>query len=97
MEQISRDMGVRKYLVQKINSIIREICQRYNVMDAIYGHYKRDFPKIEKKRKKRHHASAANNEEPSNKDKHEETNFFYYSGLTGSFEDDMWLIDNGAS
>jgi hypothetical protein len=62
-----------------------------------YGHYKRDFPKLAKKRKERHHASVVNDEEPSKKVKHEETDFFYYSSLTRSFEDDMWLIDSGAS
>jgi hypothetical protein len=35
MQQSSRDMEVRKDLVQERNSIIREICQRYNVMDAM--------------------------------------------------------------
>jgi hypothetical protein len=40
-----------------------------------------------------------NDEEPSKKVKHEDTNFFYFSALAGSIEDndDMWLIDSGAS
>jgi hypothetical protein len=56
-----------------------------------------DCPKLAKKRKERHHVSTANDEEPSKKAKHEEINFFYYSTLTIFFEDDMWLIDSGAS
>jgi hypothetical protein len=62
-----------------------------------YGHYKKNCPKLAKKRKEIHHALVANDEEPSKKAELEETNFFYYSTLTGSFEDDMWLINSGAS
>jgi hypothetical protein len=62
-----------------------------------YGEYKMNCPKLTKKRKERHHASTASDEEPSKKTKHDETNFFYYSTLTGIVEDDMWLIDSGAS
>jgi predicted aspartyl protease len=62
-----------------------------------YGHYKRNCPKLTRKRKERHHASTANDEEPSKKTKHDEADFFYYSALTGAIEDDMWLIDSGAS
>jgi hypothetical protein len=66
-----------------------------------FGHYKRDCPNLTKKRKGKHHASTTNvnDEEPPKKSKHEETNFFYFSSLTGSIEDndDMWLIDSGAS
>jgi hypothetical protein len=62
-----------------------------------YGHYKKHCPKLANKRKEKHHASVANDEEPSKKVKHEETYFFYYSTLTGSFEDDMWSVDSGAS
>jgi hypothetical protein len=35
MQQSSKDMKVRKDLIQERNSIIREICQKYNVMDAM--------------------------------------------------------------
>jgi hypothetical protein len=62
-----------------------------------YGQYKKDCPKLTKKRKEIHHASIVNDEEPSKKYKHEEAYFSYYSALTGSLEDDMWLIDSGAS
>jgi hypothetical protein len=62
-----------------------------------YGHYKSNCPKLTKKRKYKHHASVANDEEPSKKINNDETNFFYYSTLTGTIEDDMWLIDIGAS
>jgi hypothetical protein len=62
-----------------------------------YGHYKRNCPKLTRKRKERHHASIANDEEPPKKTKHDGVYFFYYSSLTGAIEDDMWLIDSGAS
>jgi hypothetical protein len=57
----------------------------------------KSIPKLAKKRKERHHASAANDEKPSKKAKHEEIDFFYYLALTESFEDNMWLINSGAS
>jgi len=39
-----------------------------------------------------------NDEEPSKKVKKENTDFFYFYALTGSTnDDDIWLIDNGAS
>jgi hypothetical protein len=44
-----------------------------------------------------HHASTANDEESSKKTKHDKIDFFYYSALTGTVEDDMWLIDSGYS
>jgi hypothetical protein len=62
-----------------------------------YGHYKHNCPKLTRKRKERHHPSIANVEESSKKTKHDETYFFYYSAITGTVEDDMWLIDSGAS
>jgi hypothetical protein len=58
-----------------------------------YGHYKRNCPKLTRKRKERRHASVANDEE-SSKTKNDETDLFYYSVLTGTVEDDMWLIDS---
>ena len=64
MQQSSRDMEVRKDLVQERNSIIREICQRYNVMDAmIMATTKRDCPKLAKKRKE----SVAGKRWPANR------------------------------
>jgi hypothetical protein len=62
-----------------------------------YGHYKRNCPKLTRKRKERHHASTANDEESSKKIKHDEIDFFYYSTLTGTVEDDTWLINSGHS
>jgi Zn ribbon nucleic-acid-binding protein len=61
------------------------------------GHYKRNFSKLIRKRKERHHTSTTNDEESSKNTNHDEIDLFNYSSLTGIVEDEMWLIDSGAS